>query len=32
MEICKFTADDERFDAVWKAIRRLIPQVDIRGA
>jgi ABC-type branched-subunit amino acid transport system substrate-binding protein len=25
MDICRFSGDDERFEAVWKAIRRLTP-------
>lgn len=32
MEICRFAdGDDERFDAVWKAIKRLVPAVEQPG-
>jgi hypothetical protein len=31
-EICRFeSADDERFDSVWKAIKRLIPVAEQQG-
>jgi hypothetical protein len=31
-DICRFSGpDDERFEAVWRAIRRLIPQGENKG-